>query len=189
MRIVLVLLLPLAFAACRVAPLHRRGDAMVTIRAEHGKPLQGKSLAWDGGFDAENYTLTVQNHYFVTDRIALGAGLSASRWQLRGRHRWGGEVSLAGRWFFAELNELEEMGFFFDFTGGVLITDGNFPPNGTPKNFAFTFGPGLEFPITDTYSVLAAIQYHHISNALGRFSPRNPSQNELRFWIGVGILW
>ena len=187
MRIVLVLFLSLA--ACRVAPLHRKGDKVWTIRAEHGVPLLGKSFAWDGEFDAENYTLSASHYWFVSDRIALGAQLSASRWQLEGRHRWGGEMMGSCRWFFAELNELEELGFFFDINGGAVITNGPFPPEGTPWNFSFEFGPGMEYPINDKVSVLGAIQFHHVSNALGSGNPMNPSQNEARFWIGVGLLW
>lgn len=187
MRIVIVLFL--AMTACRVAPLHRRGDKMWTFRAEHGVPLLGKSFAWDGEYDGENYTLSAAHHWFVSDRIALGAQVSASRWQLEGRHAWGGELMGTSRWFFAELNELEKMGFFFDINGGAVVTNGPFPPEGTSFNFSFGFGPGLEVPINDKTSFMAAIQYHHVSNALGSGNDRNPSQNEARFWIGIGLVW
>jgi len=162
---------------------------MWTLRAEYGRPMRGQSFAWFGGYEGESYSLTAQHHSFVSDRIALGAGVTATRFHVTGGHRWGGEVSGCFRWFFAELNELEEMGFFFDFTGGALVTDLPFPPVGTALNFTFTFGPGLEIPITDTVSLLGAIQFHHLSNALGRESPQNPSQNEARVWIGAGIIW
>jgi len=162
---------------------------MWELRAEHGIPILGKSLAWDGEFDAESYTLAAAHRWFVSDRIALGAQFSATRWQLDGRHRYGGELMGTSRWFFAELNELEQMGFFFDLNGGALITNGPFPPLGTDFNFAFSFGPGLEIPINDRTSFVGAIQYHHVSNALGSGNDRNPSQNEVRIWIGVGLLW
>jgi len=187
MRIVLVLFL--ALGACRVAPLHRKGDTMWEIRGGTGIPLFGKSLAWDGEYDAESYTLTAGHKWLVSDRIALGAQASGTRWQLPGRHRYGVELLGTCRWFFAELNELEKMGFFFDINGGAVVTNGPFPPLGTPFNFTFEFGPGVEIPINNSTSCIFGIQYHHVSNALGSGNDRNPSQNEVRVWVGVDLLW
>jgi hypothetical protein len=36
-------------------------------------------------------------------------------------------------------------------------------------------------------SFLIGAHYHHLSNALGRENLRNPSQNEVRAW--VGFIW
>jgi len=35
-------------------------------------------------------------------------------------------------------------------------------------------------------TLLGGAQFHHLSNAEGRMTPRNESQNELRVWLGVG---
>ena len=40
-------------------------------------------------------------------------------------------------------------------------------------------------PFNATTNLVTGVDYHHISNALGRDNERNPSQNEARLWIGL----
>jgi len=76
-----------------------------------------------------------------------------------------------------------------DVNGGVLYTEVPVPPLGTIYNWTFSFGPGVEFPLGDRLRLLAGGEYHHLSNAKGRSSPHNESQNELRLWVSLGIIW
>ncbi|MHC4952830.1 MAG: hypothetical protein ACYTGZ_02995 [Planctomycetota bacterium] len=177
------------WVGCRTVPLHEKGDKMWNVTAAYGNPIVGKSLAWDGGGDAETLSAGATHYFFVSDRIAIGPRLTAVRFQETGEATWGGEIEGTMRWWFAEINEWKRAGFFWDLSGGFLLTNQRVPPNGTRGNFTFSFGPGVEVPLNDTYSVFAGIEYHHLSNAFGRDSNRNPSENRLRFWIAWGVRW
>ncbi len=74
---------------------------------------------------------------------------------------------------------------FIDGNAGYQLANDQIPPGGTVWNFTFGFGGGFELPVDRDTALLAAIDYHHISNALGRNNDRNPSQNEARLWLGV----
>ena len=74
---------------------------------------------------------------------------------------------------------------FFDATGGFQQATHQIPPNGTLWNFTFGFGTGVEIPVAKETALQIGALYHHMSNALGRESSRNPSQNELRLWLGL----
>jgi hypothetical protein len=70
-----------------------------------------------------------------------------------------------------------------------MRTESEIPPGGTRGNFTFAAGPGAELPLGDGRSLLWGVEFHHMSNARGRQSARNPSQNEFLFWIGYGGTW
>ena len=76
-----------------------------------------------------------------------------------------------------------------DGTVGYLRTTRDVPPRGTQWNYTFSFGPGIDVPICHNTHMLIGSSYHHISNALGRQSQRNPSQNEVRLWLGFEWTW
>ena len=74
--------------------------------------------------------------------------------------------------------------FFWDLGGGYQQSTDPTPTGGTEWNFTFGFGPGVDIPIASQRSILIGSTYHHTSNALGHANLRNPSQNEMRLWVG-----
>ena len=145
-----------------------------------------KSLAWNGLGDVPNFGVSVHNHWFTSDRIALGLGLSLMQFKPPGRRVTGGELELRFRYYFAEWGDIA---FFGDFNGGYMRTQAQIPPGATRGNYTFSFGPGVEIPVSQDTSLLCGYEFHHMSNALGRASSRNPSQNESLLWVGLGIDW
>jgi Lipid A 3-O-deacylase (PagL) len=166
--------------------LHREGERTVSARAAWGSPIVGKALAWNGLGDVPNYGMGVQSHWFQNDRLAIGAGMNLINFKPKGENVTGGELEARARYFFAES---EDVGLFWDFMGGFMRTESQIPPGGTRGNFTFAFGPGIEMPLGDGDSVLLGVEFHHMSNALGRDSSRNPSQNEFLFWLSYTKTW
>jgi len=191
-RTPLIFLLFVLLAACkgtwadRGGGIHRKGEKMWSARAHIGAPIKGKSLAWNGEDNVDNWGAGVWNHWFVRDRIALGAGVSGVMYKPGSREVLGVELEGNFRWYFWEV---KKTGFFWDFYGGVLFTENPIPPRGTSTNFSFAFGPGVEFPLGKKLRGFVGAQYHHISNALGRESDMNPAQNEIRGWFSIGRTW
>jgi hypothetical protein len=185
MRVLFLALVSLS-PACRTTPIHKKGDRMVSARVLYGTPIVGHAIAWDGGGDADTVSGGLYNHWFVTDRLSIGTGATATYFFQEGGGVWGGEIQGASRWHFTEWGKRS---IFWDLNGGFLQTEGRVPPNSTEWNFTFAFGPGIEWPLNEKCTLLTGVEFHHLSNAYGRRSPRNQSQNELRFWIGLGWMW
>ena len=116
----------------------------------------------------------------VTPRFAGGIiGTTAAAWWTGGRDVYSAELEGLLR-----IHPVTGWPVFLDGSGGYQLANDQIPPGGTVWNFTFSFGAGIEVPIDRGVSLLTGVQYHHISNALGRESPRNPSQNEARLWVG-----
>lgn len=160
---------------------------MWTVRGEYGEPIRGKSFAWTGLGTSDTYGVAVANHWFLSDRLSLGPSFTVTAFDmLSGQWIFGGEVEGILRWHFAEIGETS---FFWDGTAGYLHTSKRMPPNSTDWNFTFGFGPGVEIPIGGDWKLLGTFQYHHLSNAKGRQTTENESQNEARITIGFGMTW
>ncbi len=172
--------------SCGTTPIHKSGERMWTVNAEYGRPIRGKSFAWTGLGTADTFSLSGSNYWFVSNRLSLGAGLTATLFDQSDGWVTGGEAEALGRWHFAEAGKTS---FFWDANMGFLFTSKSVPENSTDWNFTFSFGPGLEVPVGDKLKLLTAIQYHHLSNAKGRETVENESQNEVRFMIGIGMTW
>lgn len=178
-----VIAVPALLMSCRSTPLHRKGETDRGLRMLYGDPQVGKRLAWNAAGNAETVSVSAAQRWFVSDRHALGAGLTATHFDQEGESVWGGEIQGLMRWHFTEW---ESTSFFWDLDGGMLLTTEKVPPMSTDFNYTFDFGPGLEAPLGGALSFQAGVQFHHLSNARGRESPENESQNELRYWIGIG---
>ena len=155
------------------------GTQSITTRTHYGIPILHKSFFWDSKGEVNDTGLGVQYHRYVADGVALGLGTTAASWWTGGRDVYSAELEGLLR-----LHPKREWPLFLDFTAGYQLANHQIPPDGTVWNFTFAFGGGFEFPIERGMSLLTGVHYHHISNALGRDSPRNPSQNEARLWIG-----
>ncbi len=190
--VILIVALPLG-SAC-AAPLRRRpcagpdagldlraGSAFVEAKAHYGIPVLQQSIFWDGNGEVDDVGVGLRVYRNIADGWALGGGIVASNWFVSG----------------ADVQSLEAEGVLrcYPFAGSRLFLSGNtgfqqandaIPPGGTEWNFTFGFGPGYDVPIAEHTSLLMAADYHHISNALGHENPHNPSQNEVRLWIGLG---
>jgi len=171
---------------CVTGGLHRAGDRVASGRAFYGDPIVGHALAWNGLGDVPVYGAGVQNAWFWEDRLAVGLGLDLMSFDRPGDQAFGAELDTRVRYFYGEVGDL---GGFFDFTGGYRQADHAVPPDGTKGNFTFSFGPGFEYRVREEESLLLGVEFHHMSNGRGRNSPRNPSQNELLFWVGYGWSW
>jgi hypothetical protein len=191
----LLLLLLLLLAACSSSPpvaregdrpldsladglKHRAGDNAAVARAFYGVPILQKSLYWDGNGEDDNYGLGLHLFRFVNDGLALGMGLNGAVWMEDAHDVYSGEWEALLRWYPGN------GAFFWDFGGGYLHGTAPVPTGGTDWNFTFHFGPGVDIPVGRDSSVLIGATYHHTSNALGRQNERNPSQNDMRLWVG-----
>ena len=173
--------------SCGSAPVHQSGDRLLTLRYEYGEPIRGKSFAWTGLGTSDTQSIAVANHWFVSNRLSLGPSFTATAFDmLSGQWITGGEIEGIMRWHFAEIDKTS---FFWDWTAGYLHTSKKMPPNSTDWNFTFGFGPGVEIPLGGKWKLLSTLQYHHLSNAKGRETVENESQNEARFTIGFGMDW
>lgn len=151
------------------------GEAKVHVAI----PILQKSFFWDGNGEVDNAGIGLRAFRGFGDGWALGMGLVAANWFLSGADVQSGEIEGILRYYPFEGSRL-----FIDGTAGYQQATDAVPPGGTEWNFSFGFGPGYEVPLDDGMSVILAANYHHISNALGRESEHNPSQNEARLWIG-----
>lgn len=141
-------------------------------------PILQKSLFWDGNGEVDDYGAGVAAFRFVSDGVMLGMGVNGSVWMEPGhdvRRRVGRPAAvLPGR----------RRDVFVDLGGGWVQGTEAVPTGGTDWNMSFQLGSGYEIPVSKGASVLLGACYHHTSNALGPQNDRNPSQNEIRFWVG-----
>lgn len=158
---------------------HRAGSSFVQARAHYGVPILQKSIFWDGNGEVDNFGPGAYVFHHLTDAVAIGAGGNLTTWLTPGHDVYSAEVEALLRTY-----PVCHCPLFLDLTGGFVQATDPVPPAGTEWNFSFSFGPGLELPTGKGTALLVACDYHHISNALGRDSSRNPSQNEARAWIG-----
>ncbi len=168
-------------AAAPASPGHRAGDDSVEFRGFYGIPILQKSFFWDGNGEVDAWGFGGRYLHYVTGWLAMGAGLTASVWENPAHDAYAGEIEGVVR---SQLWQTADWRLFFDLTGGHQQSSERVPPGGTHWNFSFSGGPGLEIPLGPRHNLLVGASYHHISNALGHESPRNPSQNDARIWVG-----
>lgn len=172
--------------------IHRQGDRLFSARAFNGDPIVGRALVWVGEADMPNWGFGAAQYFFVEDRVAFGVGVNRTRYDTtRSRnapysHTWAYDAEARFRYYPGEMGEVAA---FVDLFGGYTRGQRRFPPEGSRANYTFGGGGGVEFPLGSGTSFLSGIEFHHFSNARGRYASDNPSQNELLFWAGVGIQW
>ena len=183
-----MLLLLLVAAACRTGGLHRKGEKFWSVQGQYGHPIPGDSISGTVFGEAPTAGIGVFHHWYVHDRIGLGVGATPTLYFQDVGTALGAEFSGQLRWHFYEF---ERVGLFLDLQAGFLLATEDVPPTGTPANFTYGFGPGFEAPLHDRFRLLGGALFHHFSNGkgLGIDVDSNPSQNEIRFWIGVGSTW
>jgi hypothetical protein len=161
----------------------KEGDHVLDMRVYYGIPILQKSLLWDGNGEVDQFGMRFRYLTHTSDLVALGAGLSIMNFLLGGSDVQAAEADAIGRFY---LHSEETWGAFLEVTGGYLQATDAIPPGGTEWNFTFSWGAGVDVPVGDDVDFIAGATYHHISNALGRQNPRNPSQNEAQLWVGSG---
>lgn len=166
--------------------LHAAGDRVAMVTAHYGVPILQRSLFWDGNGEVDTFGTGLHGLWFASDGVALGLGVDGGVFVNPGHKEYGAEgvAHLRGYPLDGDLQ-----GLFLDGTTGYLQTTDRVPPGGTEWNFTFSFGLGYEQRLSEHDSLLFAFSYHHMSNALGRDNPRNPSQNEGRAWIAYSWDW
>jgi hypothetical protein len=159
---------------------------MVYVQEHYGVPVYGPALAWDGRGQANVYGATVGNLWFLSNSFAIGPQLSFDLYKVGAEDIFAGQTDVLLRWY---LINSSDIGIFWDGTAGFVFADKPVPPHGTRANESFSFGPGADIPLGDDVDLLFGFDYHHVSNARGRHTDLNPSQDDVRFWIGVGFRW
>ncbi len=164
---------------------------MFSARAFHADPLVGRSAFWIGEANMPNEGLGIQNHWFIEDRVALGVGMNYTRYDTTHsdadyNQTWAFDIEARFRYYAVEVIGV---GTFLDLFGGWTHGDRKIPPEGSKNNGTFGAGVGIDIPLGSGFSVLTGMEFHHFSNARGRYASDNPSQNELLFWGGVGVRW
>jgi hypothetical protein len=159
------------------------GSNTIEANAYYGIPILQKSFFWDGNAEVDDAGIGVHLSHYVADNLAFGLGTVYATWFTPGHNVYSGEVEAVVRGYpFGDTSP-----FFIDGNTGFQYASDHIPPGGTYWNFSFGFGGGVDVPLESGVSMLIGAHYHHISNALGRDTPRNPSQNECRIW--VGFIW
>jgi len=158
---------------------HGAGDTFASVGAFYGVPVLGKSFFWDGNGEVDDSGLDLHAGRFVEEDVAIGVGSRFATWWTPGKDVYSGEFEGLLR-----IYPVHSLPLFVDGTGGYQLANDDIPPGGTVWNFTFGFGSGVDLAVGDHSSVQMGATYHHISNALGRQNDRNPSQNEVRFWLG-----
>lgn len=167
-------------AAMPLGVRHDAGSSFAEVRAHHGIPILQRSFFWDGNGEVDDSGIGFHAGSCLTDHVALGVGSNLASWWTSGRDVYSIEAEGLLR-----AHPFDTLPVFVDGTAGYQLANDQIPPGGTVWNFTFGFGGGLEVPLAAGTSMLAGLNYHHISNALGRDNDRNPSQNEARLWLGL----
>lgn len=158
------------------------GDRTLNVRGFFGNPIVRRSFFWNGLGSDDQAGLRIRHLWHLTDNTAIGAGVGASTWFEDGPDAYAVEGEVVGRYYFVRR---EGFGILGELTGGWMQATRPVPSGGTDWNMTFAFGLGLEVPVTQSTDFMFGVTYHHTSNALGRRSARNPSQNEAQFWLGM----
>lgn len=166
--------------------LPQRGDDSIDVRVFYGVPLLQKSFFWDGNGEIDVAGLQVRRMWQVDEDWALGAGLTGANWFFGGADVQSLEAEGVARRMLYR-SEGDTCGVFVEGGGGFQQARSAIPPEGTDWNYTFHFGTGVQVPVGDSVDLMTGLGYHHISNALGRDNPRNPSQNDVRLWIGLSF--
>jgi len=155
----------------------------------HGSPwpILGHAIAWEGEEGHEYLGGGIWNHWFTSDRIALGGGVSFNNYSIDGTNVGAVEIEANYRHFLFEHDET--YAYFWEFYGGAQWSEFPVPRGATTQEFTFGFGPGVEVKLGEKPRLLAGVHFHHQSNALGRTATNNPSQNDLRVWLAFGWMW
>lgn len=159
----------------------RAGAQFASARVHYGVPILQKSFFWDGNGEVDNAGFGLHWGTFVDDHFALGLGANLANWFTGGR-----DVQSAETEGLIRIYAHRDWPVFLSGAGGYQLANDQIPPGGTLWNFSFRFGVGVDVPVAPGASALVGLDYHHISNALGRENDRNPSQNEARAWVGLG---
>ena len=174
---------PEGFDAPAIGAGHQDGDSMMVVHLQYGVPILQKAIFWDGNAEVDDFGIGVSNYWFVSNSFAWSATLNGTVFKTADGDVYAGEIELGGRWY---VWDIAGGGVFWDTTGGYQQSHGAIPPGGTEWNYTFSFGPGIDLPLTRSSGFVAGVTFHHMSNALGRNTPRDPSQNEGRFHFGFG---
>jgi hypothetical protein len=164
--------------------VHREaGSNTIETNIYYGFPILQKSFVWDGNGDVYDAGIGVHLSHYVADNLAFGLGTNYATWFTPGSDVYSAEMEAVVRGYpFGDSSP-----FFIDGNTGFQYASNPIPPGGTYWNFSFGFGGGVDVPLESRMSMLIGAHYHHISNALGRENLHNPSQNEVRVW--VGLIW
>ena len=168
--------------------MHRKGERMASVRL-HGSPLplEGRTIAWHGERSHKYIGAGLWNHWFTSDRVALGAGVSYNNYRLPGDYV--SAIEFEGNYRHYLFEHQGRFAYFWDFYGGAQYADEPVPDGATQFEYPFGFGPGMEGKLGENSRVLVGALFHHQSNARGRAAEENPSQNDLRLWLSIGWIW
>ncbi|MCZ6785966.1 MAG: outer membrane beta-barrel protein [Planctomycetota bacterium] len=188
----LVAMLLCLSGGCR-ATMHERGESQIILQGAYGNPRGDDPLWWIGNGDAENYGVNVQYNYFVNSDFALSAIVTPYRvYKLNGDDTSSSELQVGLRWFFTEfMVGRQPLSLYLDVQVGRMHSQDPVPRNGTTTNWTQDMGFGLEYALSDSWSLVGGYHLRHVSDGSSRGVTENdnPSQNDDIWFFGVGYRW
>lgn len=170
--------------------MHQKGEHQIGVAGTFGHAIKGQAIWPDGDGRADNAGVTVDYHYFVTDRLALGGAVVPYRnYNIAGRDAYAGEFQLGLRYYFFEFDLLDKpLGFYGELKGGLMQSSRSVPEEGTHTNFSQDSTLGVEWRLTENVSWQTGYRLRHVSNGY-IFGSENPSQNDHQVFTGIAITW
>ncbi len=186
------LLLCLVGGGCR-STMHERGESQVILQGVYGDPRIDDPLWWIGNGDAKNYGVNVQYNYFVNPDFALSGIVTPYRvYKLNGADTSSAELQIGLRWFFTEfMVGRQPLSLYLDVQVGRMHAQDPVPRNGSTTNWTQDTGFGLEYALSDSWSLVGGYHLRHVSDGSGSGITQsdNPSQNDDVWFFGVGYRW
>ncbi len=190
--VTLVAMLLCLSGGCKVT-MHERGESQVIAQGVYGSPRGDDPLWWIGNGDAENYGASVQYNYFVNPGFALSGIVTPYRvYKLDGNDVSTWELQLGLRWFFTEfMVGRQPLSLYLDVQVGRMHSQDPIPPFGSTTNWTQDTGLGLEYALSDSWSLVGGYHLRHLSDGSGNGITRNdnPSQNDDLWFFGIGYRW
>ena len=174
------------------APANNAGEAF----REGSWVFQAYGLATIAGSNGDIYSGKIGGGYhFLTDGFSFnveltGAFMSAddrpagSDGTLTGYDSGAGGLDLVLRYHFIREKDFS---IFVELGGGFLISDKEFPANGTHFNFTPTAGMGITYRVYQNVRLMAGARWYHLSNAGIDGQDRNPSVDAAAVYGGIMV--
>lgn len=183
---------PEASAEKAAAPANVGGAAF----REGSWVFQAYGLATVSGSNGDIYSGKIGGGYhFLTDGFSFnveltGAFMSAddrppsAGGTLTGYDSGAGGLDLVLRYHFLRR---QDFSIYVELGGGFLISEFEFPANGTHFNFTPTAGMGFTYRVYENVRLMAGARWYHLSNAGIDGDDRNPSVDAAAVYAGIMV--
>lgn len=189
-------LLNAATVAAPEAPAEKPANNAGEAFREGSWVFQAYGLATIAGEGGDVYAGKIGGGYhFLTDGFSFnveltGAFMSAedrpagSSGTLTGYDSGAGGLDLFLRYHFLRR---PDWSIYVELGGGMLISEYEFPANGTHFNFTPTAGVGFTYRVYENVRLMAGARWYHLSNAGIEGTERNPSLDAAALYAGIMV--